>query len=75
VAIIYDLNGLQSAQCIVVECDVDAIRVSIDGIPYQFGNYQDWFSNLSDALKVIVLDLNLERPGRHGAHTVTRLLQ
>jgi uncharacterized protein (DUF433 family) len=41
--------------------DIDPISVGVYGIPNKFCYSQDRFSNLSEALEMIVLDLDLER--------------
>jgi hypothetical protein len=50
-----------------VKHHVDVVGIGIDCVPYQLGNGEDWLADLGNPLKVIVLDLNLEGLGRHGA--------
>jgi len=67
VTVIRNLNGLDSAELIVVKHHVNAVCIGIDRVPYQLGNSKDRLAYLSNPLKVIVSNLNLKRFGAHGA--------
>lgn len=65
VAAVRDLNGLQSAELIVVKYYVDAISIGINRVPYELGDSEDGLSDLRYSPKVIILNLNLKGLGGH----------
>jgi hypothetical protein len=67
VPIVGDFDRFDSAKAIIVQHHVDAIGVSVNGVPDQLGNRQDRLANLGYRLQVVVLDLNFEGFGGHGA--------
>ncbi len=64
-AVVANFNRSEAAERIVVEHDVDLVRICIDRVPNQLSYCENWLSHLRNSLKVIVLNLNLECLGGH----------